>query len=93
MLQDKAYCNYPFQGNPPCAAAASILSITNAARSRHPGGVNVGMADGSVRFVKNSINLFTWRALSTTQGSEVSAATRTEQRDRADPACPGRIDI
>ena len=71
LMQDKAYCKYPFQGNPPCTEAPSILSITNAARSRHPGGVNVGMGDGSVRFVKNSVNLPTWRALSTTQGGEV----------------------
>ena len=42
-------------GNPPCKAADSILSVTTAARSRHPGGVNVGMADGSVRFFKDSI--------------------------------------
>ena len=53
----QGYCKYPVQGNPPCKGAPSILSITNAARSRHPGGVNVGMGDGSVRFVKNSINL------------------------------------
>lgn len=42
-----------------------------AARSRHPGGVNVAMADGSVRFVGNSIDLELWRALSTRVGSEV----------------------
>ena len=71
MMQSKGYCNYPFQANPPCAEAPSILSITNAARSRHPGGVNVGMADGSVRYVKNTVNLLSWRALSTTQGDEV----------------------
>ena len=31
------------------------------ARSRHPGGVNSLFADGSVRFIKNSINVTTWR--------------------------------
>jgi prepilin-type processing-associated H-X9-DG protein len=71
MMQSPSYCNYPFQNNPPCAGAASIVSITSAARSRHPGSVNVGMGDGSVRSVKNSISLATWRALSTTQGGEV----------------------
>jgi len=71
VMQDQGYCNYPFQSNPPCVGATSILAVTTAARSKHPGGVNVGMADGSVRFLKNSINLSTWRALSTTQGNEV----------------------
>ncbi len=32
------------------------------ARSTHPGGVNAAMTDGSVRFVKSSIALPTWRA-------------------------------
>jgi prepilin-type N-terminal cleavage/methylation domain-containing protein/prepilin-type processing-associated H-X9-DG protein len=45
-----------------------------AARSYHSGGVNVGMADGSVRFVKNSINPVTWAALGTRAGSEVISA-------------------
>jgi prepilin-type processing-associated H-X9-DG protein len=43
----------------------------NGARSFHTGGVNAGMGDGSVRFVKNSISIATWRALSTTQGGEI----------------------
>jgi prepilin-type N-terminal cleavage/methylation domain-containing protein/prepilin-type processing-associated H-X9-DG protein len=30
------------------------------ARSLHPAGVNAGMADGSVRFITNSIDQFTW---------------------------------
>jgi hypothetical protein len=33
--------------------------------------VNVGMGHGSVRSVKDSVNLSTWRAISTTQSSEV----------------------
>jgi prepilin-type processing-associated H-X9-DG protein len=41
------------------------------ASSRHPGGVNVLLMDGSVRFVTNGIDLFTWRALSTRSGGEV----------------------
>jgi len=41
------------------------------ASSYHAGGVNIGMLDGSVRFVKNSINKATWRAISTKAGGEV----------------------
>jgi len=41
-----------------------------AARSRHAGGVNVGLADGSVRFVRDSIPLPTWQALGTRAGNE-----------------------
>ena len=40
-------------------------------RSYHPGGVNVGFADGSVRFIKNSVDGQAWRALGTVQGGEV----------------------
>jgi prepilin-type processing-associated H-X9-DG protein len=40
-------------------------------RSRHPGGVNSMMCDGHVLFIKNSISIKVWRALSTTQGNEV----------------------
>ncbi len=40
-------------------------------RSEHPGGVNVGMVDGSVRFLKSSINQQTWWALNTAAGKEV----------------------
>ncbi len=39
--------------------------------SQHPGGVNVGMADGSVRFMKDNVSLPTWWALGTRDGNEV----------------------
>src|SRR5262245_46871389 len=38
------------------------------ARSRHPGGVNALLCDGSVRFIADSIDLATWRALATRAG-------------------------
>ncbi|AGA24651.1 DUF1559 domain-containing protein [Singulisphaera acidiphila] len=45
-----------------------------AARSFHSGGVNVLIADGHIRFVKNSISLATWRAIATRSGGEVISA-------------------
>jgi prepilin-type N-terminal cleavage/methylation domain-containing protein/prepilin-type processing-associated H-X9-DG protein len=39
--------------------------------SRHGGGVNLLMGDGSVRFIKDSIDINTWRALGTRNGGEV----------------------
>jgi prepilin-type N-terminal cleavage/methylation domain-containing protein len=44
------------------------------AASRHPGIVNVGMMDGSVRAIKSTVNTATWWALSTMAGSEVISA-------------------
>ena len=41
------------------------------ARSRHTGGVNVVMCDGSVQFVVDGVDLAIWRAASTTKGDEV----------------------
>jgi prepilin-type N-terminal cleavage/methylation domain-containing protein/prepilin-type processing-associated H-X9-DG protein len=41
------------------------------ASSNHPGGANVALLDGSVRFIKNSISPQTWWALATKSGGEV----------------------
>jgi prepilin-type N-terminal cleavage/methylation domain-containing protein/prepilin-type processing-associated H-X9-DG protein len=57
--------------NPPCIPVSGAQREFNAARSYHSGGVNVAFCDGSVRFIKDSINLVTWRALSTKDGNEV----------------------
>ncbi len=40
-------------------------------RSRHPGGVNMVMSDGSVRFFKNSIAQTVWMAIGTRNQGEV----------------------
>jgi prepilin-type processing-associated H-X9-DG protein len=40
-------------------------------RSYHPGGVNALLADGSVRFVKSTIDGMVWRGLGTVAGGEV----------------------
>ena len=41
------------------------------ADSWHPGGVNVTMGDGSVKFIKDSINIKTWMSLGTKSNGEV----------------------
>ncbi len=41
------------------------------ARSRHSGGVNAVMGDGSVKFVQNGISLQTWQAVSSPAGGEI----------------------
>jgi prepilin-type N-terminal cleavage/methylation domain-containing protein/prepilin-type processing-associated H-X9-DG protein len=50
-------------GGPTCAAITS--------RSYHPGGVNVLLGDGSVRFIKSTINGTTWRSLGSVSSGEV----------------------
>jgi len=51
------------------ATGCSLDAVTS--RSYHAGGVNVQLMDGSVRFVTNSIDPTTWRALGTRNGGEV----------------------
>ena len=42
--------------------------------SRHPGGVNVTFVDGSVRFIKNSININAWWGIGTESAGEIVSA-------------------
>jgi prepilin-type processing-associated H-X9-DG protein len=39
-------------------------------RSLHTAGVNAAMCDGSVRFVRDSVNRAAWMAAGTSQGGE-----------------------
>jgi prepilin-type processing-associated H-X9-DG protein len=64
------YCYSQPSLNLPCAIAP-LAEITAASRSRHPGGVNVLLADGSVRFIDQTIDLKTWQALGSIAGGEV----------------------
>ena len=57
----------PRKGN--SATLPTYAAIT--ARSHHTQLVNAAMMDGSVRAVRETIALATWRALSTRQGGEV----------------------
>jgi prepilin-type N-terminal cleavage/methylation domain-containing protein/prepilin-type processing-associated H-X9-DG protein len=83
-----AYINYAFYNHlgPPNSKACSNAPTssgntwgldvwgTTPPNSQHPGGVNMGMADGSVKFIKDSIGLPTWWALGSRSGNEVISA-------------------
>lgn len=62
--------------NLPCASTTEHGSNTafSASRSRHSGGVNSLFGDGSVHFIKNSINPMIWVGLNSIAGGEVLSA-------------------
>jgi prepilin-type processing-associated H-X9-DG protein len=61
----------------PCGLEDGLRTINNPEAhvedywSMHPGGANMLFADGSVHFLKNSINPIAWRALATRAFGEV----------------------
>ncbi|HEV3338965.1 MAG TPA: DUF1559 domain-containing protein [Pirellulales bacterium] len=48
----------------------SNMAMQVAPSSYHPGGVNVCMGDGTVRFVTSEVDIFIWRAIGTKKGGE-----------------------
>jgi len=62
------YC-IPIPGAP--CGPQSVANAFVLARSRHAGGVNACLADGSVRFVSNNITPSTWQAMGSRAGGEV----------------------
>jgi prepilin-type N-terminal cleavage/methylation domain-containing protein/prepilin-type processing-associated H-X9-DG protein len=69
-VEDQTFCTQ--NGDPlmPVTCAGSTAGQVFSARSRHAGGVNVCMCDGSVHFISNSITLSVWQALGTVNGGE-----------------------
>ncbi len=59
-----------------CAVSAGFGNVDSfiGPSSFHPGGVNVLLLDGSVRFIKSSVSLVTWNALGTRAGGEAISA-------------------
>ena len=70
-LPEVQYCQDEPLRNRPCALATTTNPEMLASRSMHVGGVQLTLCDGSSRFVSENIDLNVWRALSTSQGSEV----------------------
>ena len=73
QLGDVTSCvNNPGQ-DLPCASTTNHGNNTafSASRSRHAGGVNSLFGDGSVHFIKDSINPMTWIAVNSIQAGEV----------------------
>lgn len=54
--------------------APDSLHSTSGFRSDHPGGANFLFGDGAVRFIQDTIDLPTYRALSSIQGAETNLA-------------------
>jgi prepilin-type processing-associated H-X9-DG protein len=58
--------------SPPCAPSEAPFSN---AQSNHPGGVNVLLTDGSVRFIKDTVRQSLWMSLGTRAGAEAMEDT------------------
>ncbi|MDO4587340.1 MAG: DUF1559 domain-containing protein [Planctomycetia bacterium] len=78
-LMSSGYCHAPNRIvtlKCPCVVETSTRSyyeIRISARSRHPGGVNAAMGDGSVHFFSDTINRAAWRAMGTAAGGEATS--------------------
>ena len=72
-----SYNHWTAPNTPPCQNSIDqIVGYVGpygaaSANSLHPGGVNMCFADGSVHFIKNSVNLVTWWGLGSRAGGEV----------------------
>ncbi|GAC1475744.1 MAG: DUF1559 domain-containing protein [Isosphaeraceae bacterium] len=69
MTPNKVTCTASNSGQP--AGNWCGYQCADTATSNHSGGINVGFADGSVKFVKDTVNQSTWWALGSRSGGEV----------------------
>jgi hypothetical protein len=74
-LPDRVYsCKDTGWVGAPCSATGGTDDHRNFARSYHPGGALFALADGSTRFISDSIDLTTYHALGTRRGVEAVGA-------------------
>jgi prepilin-type N-terminal cleavage/methylation domain-containing protein/prepilin-type processing-associated H-X9-DG protein len=71
IARPNSIANWTFCGN----TFSTAIPTYSEADSQHPGGINVLMGDGSVKFIKDSINQQTWFALGTKANGEVIDAS------------------
>jgi len=73
MMPNQPSCYYNDE-IPPYSGGVGPSEGIVAASSMHPGGVNVALMDGSVRFVKSTVSTASWWALGTVAGGEIISA-------------------
>jgi prepilin-type N-terminal cleavage/methylation domain-containing protein/prepilin-type processing-associated H-X9-DG protein len=71
---NKPACLFANSMGPGVTVPSTAYATQVGASSFHLGGVNVCFLDGSVHFIKDSINLGTWGAIGTKAGGEVLSA-------------------
>jgi prepilin-type N-terminal cleavage/methylation domain-containing protein/prepilin-type processing-associated H-X9-DG protein len=71
---ENPFCTNDPVHNLPCVGGSGDTSAFSGSRSRHAGGINTLMGDGSVRFIKSTINAVTWIGLNTVSSGEVIGA-------------------
>ncbi len=57
-----------YKGSGTGGILTQLNMVLHTARSKHPGGVNVAMCDGSVRFIEETIDLRVWHAMGSLKG-------------------------
>jgi prepilin-type N-terminal cleavage/methylation domain-containing protein/prepilin-type processing-associated H-X9-DG protein len=67
------FYNHGLSPNSEIPDCGRMAHTWHAARSRHPGGVNVLLCDGSVRFISDSVEQTTWRHFGAREDGEVLA--------------------
>jgi prepilin-type N-terminal cleavage/methylation domain-containing protein/prepilin-type processing-associated H-X9-DG protein len=76
LAPNKPACFYPQYNrakyDEPAPGNDDVTMIN--AQSNHPGGVNVGFLDGSVKFVKDTVSLTTWGSIATKASGEIVGA-------------------
>jgi prepilin-type N-terminal cleavage/methylation domain-containing protein len=71
VIYTTSYCKNNPKLNLPCIGTPTSTNPSMyASRSRHPGGIQTVLCDGSVRFVADTVAINIWRAASTSQGKE-----------------------